>query len=91
MLFDAKGMYTTIFALSSTMRFRVIRYQTAMLTDFKAITIDILALSDCYGEIENETIYQTVMLTDGNVKIIAILAMSAMLRFRMRLDTKLLC
>ena len=47
-----------------------------MLTDVMVIIIAILALSDCYDEIKNETRYQTAMLTDVMVIIIAILVLS---------------
>ena len=58
-----------------------------MLTDVKVIIIAILALSDCYDEILNETRYQTAMLTDVKVIIIAKLTSSAMRRSRLRRDT----
>ena len=62
-----------------------------MLTDVMVIFKAILALSDCYDEIVNETRYQIAMLTVAKVIIIAILALSSTIRFRKRPDTKLLC
>ena len=52
-----------------------------MLTDYKVIIIAMLALSDCYDEVEKGTRYQTAMLTDVKVIALAILASFAMMRF----------
>ena len=52
-----------------------------MLTDVKVIIIAMLALSDCYVDVEKGTRYQTAMLTDVKVIALAILASFAMMRF----------